>query len=109
MEQDTVQIDALDFDSDINGPDTQWVHHTTAVVSVQELFTSLEPESTDATNTQEETADKDQFDTGHSNSEDPERPHNPPTKFQIIHLKKTSQDNNRSLQQNTTLLMKSHN
>ena len=32
MEQDTIQIDAPDFDPDIDGPDTQWVHHTTVVV-----------------------------------------------------------------------------
>ena len=36
MEQDDVQIDALDFDPDIDGPDTQQVHHTTAVVLVHE-------------------------------------------------------------------------
>ena len=48
MEQDTTQIDAPDFDPDIDGPDTQSVHHTTAVVSVHELFTSQEPESADA-------------------------------------------------------------
>ena len=42
-EQDAVQIDALDFDPDINRPDTQWVHHTTVVVSVHELFTSSDP------------------------------------------------------------------
>ena len=53
MEQDNVQIDAPDFDPDIDGPDTQWVHHTTAVVSVHELFTSPEPESIDASNTLE--------------------------------------------------------
>ena len=58
MEQDTVQIDALDFDPDINGPDTQQAHHTTAVVSVHELFTSPEPKSGDASNTQEETTDR---------------------------------------------------
>ena len=59
MEQDMVQIDVLDFDPDTDGPDTQWTQHTTAVVSIHELFTSPEPESTDATNTQEETADRD--------------------------------------------------
>ena len=67
-EEDTVQIDTLDFDPDIDGPDTQWVHHTTAVVSVNELFTSPEPESIDASNTQEESTDRDQLDTRHSNS-----------------------------------------
>ena len=53
IEQDTVQIKAPDFDPDINGPDTQWAHHTTAVVSVHELFTSPKQESNDASNTQE--------------------------------------------------------
>ena len=78
MEQETVQIDAPDFDSDINRPDTQWAHHTTAVVSVHELFTSPEPESIDASNTEEETTDRDQLDTRHSNSVDPHRPLNLP-------------------------------
>ena len=84
-EQDTVQIDTPDFDPDINRPDPQRAHHNTVVVSVQELFTSPEPESIDATNTQEEAADSDQFNTGHSNSEDSHRPGNssapPPTIF----------------------------
>ena len=75
--QDDVQIDALDFDPDIDRPDTQWAHHTTAVVSVHELLTSPDPESVDASNTQE-IADRDQFDTGHSTSEDPHRPCNLP-------------------------------
>ena len=78
MEQDIVQIDAPDFDPDIDGPDTQWAHHTTAVVSVHELFTSPEPESINVSNTQEETTDRDQLDTRHSNSEDPHRPCNFP-------------------------------
>ena len=72
-EQYTVQIDALDFDPDIDRPDTQWAHHTTAVVSVHELLTSPEPESIHASNTQEETTDRDQLDTRHSNSEEPHR------------------------------------
>ena len=78
MEQDTVQIDAPDFDPDIDGLDTQMAHHNTAIVSVHELFTSPELESIDASNTQEETTDRDQFDTGHSNSEDSHRPGNFP-------------------------------
>ena len=76
MEQDTIKIDAPDFDSDIDRPDTQWAHHTTAVVSIHELFTSPQPKSADAINTPEETTDRDQLDTKHSNSEDPHRPHN---------------------------------
>ena len=84
-EQDMVQIDAPDFDPDIGRPDPQRAHHNTVVVSVQELFTSPKPESIDATNTQEEAADSDQFNTGHSNSEDSHRPGNSPNKFQTIH------------------------
>ena len=108
-EQDTVQIDALDFDPDIDGPDTQWAHHTTVVVSVHELSNSPEPKSVDATNTQGETTDRDQLDTRHSNSEDPIGLAISPNKFQTIRLKIISQDNNRSPQQNTTFSMKSHN
>ena len=109
MEQDAIQIDASDFDPDIDGPDTQWAHHTTVVVSVHELLTSPDQESVDASNTQEEITDRDQFDTRHSTSEDPHRPHNLPSKFQTIHLKILLQDNNRLPQQNTTLLKKSYN
>ena len=85
MEQDMVQIDAPDFGLDIDGPNPQRVHHNTAVVSVQGLLTSPEPESIDATNTQEEAADSDQFNAGHSNSEESHRPGNSPNKFQTIH------------------------
>ena len=80
-EQDDVQIDAPDFDPDIDGPDTQQAHHTTVVVSVHELLTSPDPETVDASNTQEEIADRDQFDTRHSTAEDPNRPHNLPKKI----------------------------
>ena len=73
-----VQKDAPDFDPDIDGPNPQRAHHNTVVVSVQELFTSPEPESIHATSTQEEAADNDQLNTGHSNSEDPHRPGNSP-------------------------------
>ena len=38
-EQDTVQINALDFDLDIDGPHPPRIHTNTAVVSVQEHFT----------------------------------------------------------------------
>ena len=36
MEQDTVQINAPDFDPDIDGPNTPRTHNNTVVVSVQE-------------------------------------------------------------------------
>ena len=73
-----VQIDTPDFDPNIDRPNPQRVHHNTVVVSVQELFTSPEPESIDATNAQEEAADSDQFNTGHSNLEDSHRTSNSP-------------------------------
>ena len=82
-EQDKVQIDSPDFDPNIDGPNPQMAHHNTVVVSVQELFTSPEPESIDATSTQEEAADSDQFNTGHSNLKDPHRPGNSPPPQQI--------------------------
>ena len=110
MEQDNIQIDAPDFDPDIDGPDTQWVHHTTVVVSVHELLTSPDPESVDASNTQEEVADRDQFDTRHSTAEDPNRSHNLPQQISDYSLEDIlPQNNNRSPQQNTMFLMKSHN
>ena len=62
-----MQIYTPDFDPDIDGPDPQRAHHNTVVVSVQELFALPKPESINATNTQEEAADSDQFNTGHSN------------------------------------------
>ena len=85
MEQYMVQIDAPDFDLNIDAPNPQRMHHNTAVVSVQELFSSPEPESINATSTKEETTDSDQFNTGHSNSEDSHRPGSFPNKFQTIH------------------------
>ena len=109
MEQDTVQIDVPDFDPDINGPDTQRVHHTTAVVSVHELFISPEPKSADATITQEK------LQIGTSLIQDIPIQKIPigltisSNKFQTIHLKIISKDNNRSPQQDTRFLMKSHN
>ena len=42
--QDTVQINALDFDLDIDGPNPPRTHNNMAVVTVQEHFTPLEPE-----------------------------------------------------------------
>ena len=67
------------------------------VVSVQELSTSPEPESIDATNTQEEAADSDQFNTGHFNSEDSHRPGNSPQQ-----ISDHPSDNNFARQQQVT-------
>ena len=104
IDRETVQIDIPDFDPDIDGPDTQWMHHNTVAVSVHELFTSPEPESIDASNTQEETTDRDQLDTRHPNSEDPHRPCNFPQQ-----ISDHSPEDNRLPQQNTTSSIKSHN
>ena len=104
-----VQINASNFDPDIDGPDTQWAHHTTVVVSVHKLFTPPEPESLDATNIREETTDRDQSDTRHPIQKIPIGLTISPNKFQTIHLKIISHNNNRSPQQNTTSLTKFHN
>ena len=53
-EQDTVQINAPDFDLDIDRPNPPRTCNNTAVVSVQENLTSPKPEVSDATNFQEE-------------------------------------------------------
>ena len=47
-EQDTVQINDLDFDPDIDGPNPPRTHNNTVVVSVQEHLTPPEPEVLDA-------------------------------------------------------------
>ena len=53
-EQDTVQINALDFDLDIDGPHPPISHTNTVVVSVQEHLTPSEPEVSNATASQAE-------------------------------------------------------
>ena len=53
-EQDTVQINALDFDLDIDGPHPPRSWTNTVVVSVQEHFTPSEPEVLGATKSQAE-------------------------------------------------------
>ena len=58
-EQDTVQINAPDFDLDIVGPNPPRTHNNTVVVSVQEYLTSPEPELLDAADFQEEDTPRD--------------------------------------------------
>ena len=70
MEQDTIQINALEFDLDIDGPNLPRAHNNTAVVSVQEQLTSPKPETSDAANFQEENTDRDLPDTTFYNSEE---------------------------------------
>ena len=106
-EQDDVQLDAPDFDPHVDGPDTQRAYNTTAVVSVHELLTSPDPEPIHASNTQEETADREQHDTSHPIPEDCLTIS--PNKFQTLHLQILSPDYNKEQQQNTTPLMKSRN
>ena len=69
-EQDAIQIDALDFDPDIDGPNIPGAHNNTAVVSVSEWLTSPEPELSDATNFQEEITDRDPPNTTTNNLEE---------------------------------------
>ena len=70
MEQDTIQINAFDFNLDIDGPNIPRAHNNRTVVSVQEWLTSSEPELSDSTNFQEETTDRDPLDTTYNNSEE---------------------------------------
>ena len=70
MEQDTTQINAQDFDPDIDGPNIPRAHNNTAIVSVQEWLTSPEPELSDATNFQEETTDRDPPNNTYNNLEE---------------------------------------
>ena len=69
-EQDTIQINAPDFDLDIDGPNIPRAHNNTVAVSVQEWLTLSEPELSDATNFQEETTDRDPPNSTYNNSEE---------------------------------------
>ena len=69
-EQDTIQINAPDFDLDIDGPNPSRTHNNTAVVSVQEHLTAPEPEVSDAGNFQEEDTDRSPPDATYDNSEE---------------------------------------
>ena len=69
-EQDTIQINALDFDLDIDGPNPPRIHNITVVVPVQEHLTLPEPEASDAANFQEEDTEGDPPDVIYNNSEE---------------------------------------
>ena len=69
-EQYTVQLNALDFDPEIDGPNLPRMHNNTGVVSVQEQLTSPEPEVSDAKNIQEEDTDRDPPDATYNHSEE---------------------------------------
>ena len=70
MEQDTIQINAPDFDPDIDGPNPPRTCNNTAIVSVQEHLTSPEPEVSDATDFQEENTCRDSPNVTYNNSEE---------------------------------------
>ena len=70
MEHDTIQINALDFNPDIDGPNLQRAHNNMAIVSVQEQLTSPELEISDATNFQEEDTARYPPDTTYNNLEE---------------------------------------
>ena len=71
MEQDTVQINAQDFYPDIDRPQPPRSHTNTVVVSVQEHFSSPEPEVLDAAESQAEddTAEESSDFTYHNSEE----------------------------------------
>ena len=69
-EQDTVQINALDFDLDIDRRNPPRTCNNTAVVSAQQHLTSPEPEVSDATYFQEEDTDREPPDATYENLEE---------------------------------------
>ena len=71
MDQDRVQINALDYDPDIDGPQHSRRHTNTAVVSVQDHFNLSESEILDATESQaEDNTAKESPDPIYHNSEE---------------------------------------
>ena len=82
MEQDTIQINALDFDLDIDKLNPLRTCNNTVVVSVQQHLTSPEPEVSDATNFQEKDTDRDPPNTKYNNSEESHRYDNFPQDIQ---------------------------
>ena len=71
MDQDTVQINAPDYDPDKDGPQPPRRHVNTAVVSVQDHFTPLESEILDVAESQaEDYTVEESTDTIYHNSED---------------------------------------
>ena len=104
MEQDTIQINAPDFNWDIDRPNIPRAHNNTAVVPVQEWLTSPKPETSDATNFQEENTDRDQSNTIYNNSEESMGMTISPSTFKII-----QENSTRSLQDTVLIQKKSPN
>ena len=69
-EQDTVQINALDFDLDIDGSNPPRTHNNTVITSVLEHLTSPEPEVSDVAEFQEEDTARDSPDFIYNISEE---------------------------------------
>ena len=70
MEQDTIQINAFEFDPDIDRPNSLRAHNNTAVVSVQQQLASPKPDISDATDFQEENTHRDPPNTTNNNLEE---------------------------------------
>ena len=70
MEQDTIQISAMEFDLEIDRPNSPRAHNNTAVVSVQEWLNSPKPEISDAADFQEENTHRDLPNATYNNSEE---------------------------------------
>ena len=70
MDHDRVQLNALDYNPDVDGPQPPRRHANTAVVSVQDHFTPSESEILDVTESQAEDHSTDESpDPIHNNSE----------------------------------------
>ena len=71
MEQDTIQINALEFNPDIDGPNPPRACNNTAVVSVQEQLASPKPDVSDAADFQRENTHRDSPNPTSNNLEEP--------------------------------------
>ena len=103
-EQDTIQINAPEFNLDIDEPNSPRTCNNTAVVSVQEQLASPEPAISDATDFQEENTHRESPDPTYNTSEESHGYDNFPSMFKII-----QQNSTRSLQKTASIQKKSLN
>ena len=88
MEQDTIQINALEFNPDIDGPNSPRAHNNASVVSVQEQLASPEPDVSDATDFQEENTHRDLPDSTYNNLEESMGMTISPSTFKILQVRR---------------------
>ena len=84
MKQDTIQINAPEFDPDIDRPNSLRACNNTIVVSVQEQLALPEPDVSDATDFQEENIYRDSPNPTYDNLEESHRYDSFSSTFKII-------------------------